>query len=68
MYNWSTDETALKKNPKKYAVWRLEQMINFGIGNEKINKKELKANWSKLHMDPARRKFLKLLLHGTLDS
>lgn len=68
MYNWSTDETALKKDPKKYAVWRLEQMINFGIGNKKINKKELITYWPKLQIDPARRKFLNLLLHGTLDS
>ena len=68
MYNWSTHETTLKKDPKKHAIWRLKQMINFGIGKGRINKKELELYWSKIRIDPARRKFLNLLLHGTLDS
>ncbi len=67
MHNWSTNERALKKDPKKYTIWRLEQMVNFGIGKEKIKQKDLKHYWSRLNIDPARRRFLHLLLHGTLN-
>ncbi|OGL88710.1 hypothetical protein A3H75_00520 [Candidatus Uhrbacteria bacterium RIFCSPLOWO2_02_FULL_51_9] len=63
MHNWSTDEKKLKKDPEKYAIWRLEQMVNFGIGKEKLKISELKKYWSRLSLDPARRKFLELLLH-----
>lgn len=65
MYNWSTDATKLAKNPEAYAVWRLEQLVNFGLGNkERISKKELVKYWKRITIDPARRKFLALLLHG----
>ena len=62
MHNWSTDTTQLKKNPAKYKIWKLEQMINFGLDNEKISRKDLKVNWDKIAIDPARRKFLHLIL------
>ena len=64
MQNWSTDEKHLKKHPKKYAIWKLEQMVNFGLGGEKIKKADLKKYWSQLHLDPAKQSFLSLLLHG----
>ena len=63
MQNWSTDEKNLKKEPGKYAIWRLEQLVNFGIGEEKLKISELKKYWPQLSIDPARRKFLELLLH-----
>jgi len=62
MYNWSTDTTQLKKNKKAYTIWRLEQMVNFGLGKEKINAKELRENWNKLSLDPSKKNFLKMLL------
>lgn len=62
MYNWSTDETKLKKNEEKHTIWKLEQMVNFGLGGKKISKIELKRHWKKLQIDPARKKFLRLLL------
>ncbi len=58
MYNWSTDTSRLKKNPEKYQIWRLEQLINFGLGNERLNKQELKRYWDKLILDPRRKKVL----------
>ena len=64
MYNWSTDVRELKKNPEKYKVWQLEQLINFGLDGEKLKKPELKKYFSKLNIDPYRRKFLHLLLNG----
>ncbi len=62
MYNWSTDTTELKKDQKNYTVWRIEQMVNFGLGGEKLKIEELKENWSKLKLDPLKKNFLKLLL------
>ena len=63
MYNWSVDLKQLKKSPRAYAVWQLEQMINFGLNGKKIKEKALRANWAKLKLDPARKNFLKLLLN-----
>lgn len=62
MYNWSVDIKALKKQPEQYAVWRLEQLINFGLGNEKIARKNLKKYLSKIEIDPDKREYLKFLL------
>lgn len=63
MYNWSTDEKAFKKaDPKGYGLWKLEQKINYGLGDEKINKKELKKEWSRLFMDAETKHFLSFLL------
>jgi len=62
MYNWSVDLAELEKNPQKAAIWKLEQSINFGLNNEKLNKETLKRYWEKLRLDPARKKFLKFLL------
>ena len=42
MYNWSVDEDLFKmNNPKKYNLWRITQLINFGLDGEKLNKKEV---------------------------
>lgn len=62
MHNWSTDTAQLKKNPAKYKIWKLEQLINFGLGKGKISKKNLKKNWDNIDIDPARKKFLKIIL------
>ena len=58
MYNWSTDTKELKKNPEKYSIWKLEQMINFGLHGEKINKEELRKYWDKITIDPQKRRVL----------
>lgn len=63
MYNWSVREDELKENKDKYDAWKLEQMVNFGLNGEKINKKELKKYWSQIKIDPARRRFLEILLN-----
>lgn len=63
MYNWSTQDEKLKKNQEKYTIWRLEQMVNFGLDGQKIDKDELKEYWSKINIDPARRRFFEILLN-----
>jgi len=62
MYNWSVDLRELKKDKEKYAIWRLEQMVNFGLGNGKINRKEIKKYWPKLNLDSRKKKYLEMIL------
>ena len=63
MYNWNTNTVALKKKPKQFKIWQMEQSINFGLNGKKLDKKELKKNFSKLKLDPDRRRFIQLLLN-----
>lgn len=63
MYNWSVDEKAFKKeDPEGYRIWRIEQMINYGLGGEKLDEKLVKKYWQRLFMDEPTRKYLKFLL------
>lgn len=63
MYNWSTDEKRFKdKYPEKYEIWRLEQLINYGLGEEKIKEGELRKHLNNLDMDQPTRKYLEFLL------
>mgnify|MGYP001595126597 CR=1 FL=1 len=62
MYNWSVDTKNLKKTPQKYTIWRLEQLINFGLNGEKINTVDLKRYWPYLNLDPNRKKVLEYWL------
>ena len=62
MHNWNTDLRELKKDKKKYTIWKLEQMVNFGLAGKKIKKSELKKYWSELDLDPSKKKFLSFLL------
>ena len=62
MYNWSVDEKELKKDKEKYAIWKLEQMVNFGLGGKKLKITELKKYWNKLKIDTARKRLLQILL------
>ncbi len=61
-HHWSVDETELKKDPVGYAIWRLEQRINFGLGADKVNRTELKKYWERIDIDPYKRKALLLAL------
>lgn len=63
MRNWSVDETELKKDPEQYTAWRLEQLIKFGLDGEKIDKAQLKKYLGAIDIDPAKRRFLQLLLN-----
>lgn len=60
--HWSVDEKELQKDPEKYAVWKLEQKINFGIGEEKIDKNKLLKYWGTIDIDPYKRKALSLVI------
>lgn len=62
MKNWSTDAERLKRNPKKYTIWKLEQMINFGLDGKKLSRKDLEINFDFLLIDPLKKEFLSKLL------
>ncbi|MEK7124492.1 MAG: hypothetical protein AAB877_02295, partial [Patescibacteria group bacterium] len=53
----------LEKDREKFLVWRLEQLINFGLDGEKIEMLQLKKYWNVITIDPAKRKFLSLFVH-----
>jgi len=62
MYNWSTNTESLKLNPTAYTRWRLEQLINYGLNGERIDRQELRQHLQTLDIDPARKHFLEFLL------
>lgn len=65
MRNWSVDENYLKKYPKKYLVWKLEQQLSYGLDEgETIDRKELLKHWQSIkdRLDPKRREFIQFLL------
>ena len=64
MKNWSVDTKFLSKYPKKYTLWKLEQLINFGLGKEKLSRFQLRKHLSKLDIDTQKRKYLKFLLNA----
>lgn len=68
MYNWNTDLKKLKKNPPRYTLWKLEQMINYGLDGEKLNREEVEKKWDNIkdHLDPYKKRAIEYLLWGKL--
>lgn len=62
MYNWSVDTAELEKDKKQYTIWRLEQLVNFGLSGEKINREEIKKYWDILDLDQNKKKYLEMIL------
>ena len=64
MHNWSVDTTELKKDPEQYAIWRLEQMINYGEPGEKLAEQEVRKYWNSIRhkLDHRYRAYLEFLL------
>lgn len=60
--HWSVDTTELQKDPESFAVWELEQWVNFGIGAPRVKKTDLIKYWDRLDIDPWKRKALSLTL------
>lgn len=65
-YNWShIDEEAMKReNPEKYRKWRIVQMLNYGLGGEKLDRKEVMKLWPEIkeEIEPYRRRAIEFLL------
>lgn len=56
--HWSVDENLIKKDSKQYAIWKLEERINNGVGEQKINKVDLITYWKEIVIDSWKRKAL----------
>lgn len=71
MWNWSVDEKKFKKeHPEEYRLWRLTQLINYGLDGEKLDREEVKAAWPKIkdRLDPNTAVYLEYLLWGKRPS
>lgn len=64
MKNWSTKIKTLQKDPEKFRLWKTEQLINFGLGKAKLESQYLRANLSKLDIDPSKKQYISFLLCG----
>jgi len=65
MYNWSVDEAKFKKeHPKEYKLWRLTQLINYGLDGEKLDRSQVIAAWPKIKekLDPNLKDYLEFIL------
>ena len=63
MKNWSTDTSDLQKNPEKFSIWRLEQLINFGLGKEKLDLDELRKYWGVAHRSFSKKIFVSFCMN-----
>lgn len=64
MYNWNTDLSSFDKKSPEFTIWKLNQLINFGLNGEKINFNLVKKYWGELSLDKNRKKFLRALIWG----
>lgn len=62
MFNWSVDEEYFQKqDPSGFEVWRLLQLINYGLDGEKLSKNKLRKFWPQIKdkiFDPGIRHYL----------
>lgn len=72
MWNWSIDEkTFKKKHPKEYRLWRLIQLINYGLDEgEKLDREEIIKAWPKIkdELDENKSLYIKYLIWGIKPS
>jgi len=59
---WDYTKTEYEKQAAADPIWKLERLINYGLGEEKIDRELLKRFLPKLRIPENRRDFLELLL------
>ena len=59
---WDYDKTEYDKQAQANPKWHLERLINYGLGEVKINRKILKKYLAGLNIPDDRRAFLELLI------
>lgn len=59
---WDYAKIAYQKQADADARWRLERLINYGLGGEKLDPEALKKYLPQLDIPEDRRAFLELLL------
>ncbi|KKW21291.1 MAG: hypothetical protein A2W52_00675 [Candidatus Taylorbacteria bacterium RIFCSPHIGHO2_02_49_25] len=60
--HWSVNTTELQKDPESFAIWKLEQWVNWGIGTVRAKRADLLKYWDVLDIDEWKRKALSLAL------
>ena len=68
MINWNTDEKKFKKlHPKEYLLWRLTQLINYGLDGERLDEEEIRNAWPHIkdRIDPDKQKVIEFFLWDT---
>ena len=59
---WDYTTTEYQKQTQADPKWHLERLINYGLGDEKIERKLLEEHLNDLKIPDDRRAFLELLL------
>ena len=59
---WDYTKTEYEKQAAADPIWKLERLINYGLGEEKIDKELLKKFLPQLRIPEDRRAFFELLL------
>jgi len=59
---WDYTETEYAKQAAADEVWRLERLINYGLGGEKLDREATKRALPLLKIPDERRAFLELIL------
>ena len=59
---WDYDTTEYRKQAKADPKWHLERQINYGLNDEKIDRKNLEKYLPELKIPDEKRAFLELLI------
>ena len=59
MHNWDYPKQV---NMRKDDKWRLERLLTYGFGEEKVDREELKRNFNELKIPDNTKAFFELLL------
>ena len=62
MKHWSVNTKELEKDTDAFTIWKLEQRINWGIGEDKIERSNLLKYWDEINIDTFKRQALALAL------
>ena len=65
MRNWSTNTQRLQENHDKYSIWKLEQLLNYGLKEgETIERSLLEKYLPDLNIDKDTRNLIEYILYG----
>lgn len=62
--SWDYSPKEYEKQAQADERWRLERLINYGLGGEKLRRDSLERHLAHLNIPEERREFLELLLWG----
>ena len=51
-----------QQNTEQFVIWKLERLINYGLGDEKIDVNLLKKYWDNIKIPENTRAFLEFLI------